>query len=95
MASGAPFDPSAAVVAHRTLPLGTKLKLQDPASGRTAMATVADRGPYVAGRDLDLSQSLARTLGVEARGVASLQVWVVTDLLDRRWRDEKSRTLMP
>ncbi len=66
-ASGEPFDPYGFTAAHRTLPLGTKLIVSY--HGRSLEVTVNDRGPYVAGRDLDLSEGAAQALGLTAAGV--------------------------
>jgi hypothetical protein len=50
-------------VAHRTLPCGTKVTFRNPANGRTVTAAVIDRGPYVSGRQWDLSAGLCAALG--------------------------------
>ena len=50
-------------VAHRTLPCGTKVTFRNPANGRTVTAPVVDRGPYVAGRQWDLTGGLCLALG--------------------------------
>ncbi|MBA2717709.1 MAG: hypothetical protein H0U52_00510 [Chloroflexi bacterium] len=50
-------------VAHRTLPCGTKVTFRNPANGRTVTTTVVDRGPYVAGRQWDLTGGLCLALG--------------------------------
>lgn len=50
-------------VAHRTLPCGTLVTFRNPANGRTATVPVVDRGPYVAGRQWDLTGGLCRYLG--------------------------------
>jgi hypothetical protein len=50
-------------VAHRTLPCGTKVTFRNPANGRTVTAPVIDRGPYVSGRQWDLSAGLCAALG--------------------------------
>jgi Lytic transglycolase len=50
-------------VAHRTLPCGTKITFRNPANGRTVTTTVVDRGPYVAGRQWDLTGGLCLALG--------------------------------
>ena len=60
-ASGGYFDGRQWLVAHRTLPLGTRLRLTY--EGRSVVVPVLDRGPYVAGRDLDLSHAVAAALG--------------------------------
>ncbi|GIW19762.1 MAG: hypothetical protein KatS3mg065_0058 [Chloroflexota bacterium] len=50
-------------VAHRSLPCGTLVTFRNPANGRTATVPVVDRGPYVAGRQWDLTGGLCRYLG--------------------------------
>jgi rare lipoprotein A len=72
MANGQPFNMYADTVAHKNLPLGTRLTLTNPKNGAAVKVQVTDRGPYVAGRSLDLSYSAARKLGVVESGVAKL-----------------------
>lgn len=74
-ASGVPFDPSAYTAAHKTLPLGTQLQVDY--GGNSVTVTVNDRGPYVAGRDLDLSKAAADTLGLTPVGSDAVQVDVL------------------
>lgn len=74
MANGRPFDMYADTVAHKTLPLGTKLHLTNPANGHTANVEVTDRGPYIRGRNLDVSYGVARKLGIVEQGVAKLRM---------------------
>jgi rare lipoprotein A (peptidoglycan hydrolase) len=50
-------------VAHKTLPCGTKITFKNPANGKTITAPVVDRGPYVAGRQWDLTGGLCLALG--------------------------------
>jgi rare lipoprotein A len=50
-------------VAHRTLPCGTKVVFRNPGTGRTVTARVVDRGPYVSGRQWDLTGGLCLKLG--------------------------------
>ncbi|MBI5584853.1 MAG: septal ring lytic transglycosylase RlpA family protein [Deltaproteobacteria bacterium] len=71
-ASGEPFDMFANTLAHKTLPLGTQVRLTNPANGKTLVGKVNDRGPFIPGRDVDLSYGLARQLGMAAKGVGSL-----------------------
>lgn len=75
-ASGAIFDQEAPTVAHRTLPLGTILLIHH--NGRSVLALVNDRGPFVAGRVLDLSHGVAAALGTVHAGVARVTAEVVT-----------------
>jgi rare lipoprotein A (peptidoglycan hydrolase) len=74
-ASGEPFDPAAYTAAHKTLPLGTQLQVDY--GGSSVTVTVNDRGPYIAGRDLDLSQAAAETIGLTAAGHDAVQVDVL------------------
>jgi rare lipoprotein A len=74
MANGQPFDMYANTAAHKTLPLGTKLRLTNPANGRTATVEVTDRGPFIKGRNLDVSYGVARKLGMVEQGVAKLRM---------------------
>jgi len=50
-------------VANRTLPCGTLITFRNPSNGRTVTAPVVDRGPYVAGRQWDLTGGLCKALG--------------------------------
>jgi rare lipoprotein A len=77
-AGGLPFDAQKNTVAHRTLPLGTKVRLVNPENGRTAVGRVADRGPYIRGRDLDVSLALAKKLGFVRKGVTELEIQVIS-----------------
>jgi rare lipoprotein A len=63
-ASGEVFDQNKLTAASRTLPLGTKLLVKNPANGKSCTVLVNDRGPYVAGRDIDLSRAAAQRIGV-------------------------------
>ncbi len=74
MANGRRFDPRSTSVAHRTLPFGTKVVVTHLGNGRSAAATVEDRGPFVRGRIIDLSPRLAEHLGMVAQGVAPVRV---------------------
>ncbi len=77
MANGDRFDMYADTIAHRQLPLGTRVELENPQTGQKAKAVVTDRGPYVAGRDVDLSYGLAQKLNLVKRGVGSLVMRVL------------------
>jgi len=76
-ASGERFDPRALTAAHRTLPLGTKLRVTNPRTGASVLVTVTDRGPFRGRRELDLSRAAAREVGILATGVASLWIEVL------------------
>ena len=76
-ASGERFDPDGMTAAHRSLPFGTKLRVTDPATGRSVIVRVNDRGPFHKGRILDLSEAAARELGIVRRGRAMVQIALV------------------
>lgn len=73
-ASGAVFDMYKATVASPNLPLGSLLRLYNPKTHASQVVRVNDRGPYVKGRDLDVSYLVACRLGMEQEGVSRLQV---------------------
>lgn len=73
-ASGERFDPEAYTCAHRTLPLGTLLEVENTANGRKVLVKVNDRGPFARGRMLDLSRQAAKDLGFLNQGVARVRI---------------------
>lgn len=72
MANGDIYDMNAATIAHKEIPLGTKVELKNTNTGEIVQAVVTDRGPYVEGRDVDLSYGLAKKLSLVEQGVGSL-----------------------
>jgi rare lipoprotein A len=75
MADGAPMDPGGVNAASKTLPLGTTAKVTNLETGKSAVVTIQDRGPYVPGRIVDLSPATARQIGItERKGVALVVV---------------------
>lgn len=72
MANGDIYDMNAATIAHKELPFGTTVELENTATGEMVQAVVTDRGPYIEGRDVDLSYGLARKLSLVEQGVGSL-----------------------
>ena len=76
-ANGEPMDPGAMTAAHRTLPFGTVVEVTDRQTGQSVRVRINDRGPFRAGRIIDLSHEAARRLGIVARGVAPVTVTVV------------------
>jgi rare lipoprotein A len=69
---GGPLGPDQIGVAHRTLPCGTRLTLRY--RGRTVQATVIDRGPFMGGREFDLTGATARALGFGGVGMIEVAV---------------------
>jgi rare lipoprotein A len=73
-ASGERFNKEALTAAHRSAPFGARLKVTNLANGRSVVVRVNDRGPFVRGRIVDVSQGAARHLGMQGRGVARVKV---------------------
>ncbi len=78
-ASGVNYDMFTFTAAHRTLPMGTIVKVTDERNGKNVLVCVTDRGPFVRGRVIDLSVAAARQLGMYNRGVANVNLEVVSD----------------
>jgi len=77
MSNGKPFDMNKDTIAHRDLPLGTHVQIENPATGKVVDAMVTDRGPFINGRDIDLSYGLAKKLSVVEKGVSKLLMKVL------------------
>ena len=73
-ASGEPYEPRRYTAAHKSLPLGTELRVAY--GGEAVEVVVNDRGPFVAGRDIDLSLAAARDVGLIGPGTAPVRVTV-------------------
>lgn len=73
-ASGEYFDSKKLTAAHPSLPFNSWVKVTNLRSGRTVVLRVTDRGPYVKGRIIDVSQQAASILGIKNRGVAKVAV---------------------
>jgi rare lipoprotein A len=75
MADGKIMDPQTNSAASRTLPLGTTAKVTNLETGKSAVVTIRDRGPYVGGRIVDLSPATAQKIGITRReGIAKVEV---------------------
>jgi rare lipoprotein A len=75
MADGTPMRPNSNNAASVTLPLHTTARVTNLETGRSAIVTIRDRGPYVRGRIVDLSPATARKIGLERRkGLAKVEV---------------------
>jgi rare lipoprotein A len=75
MADGTPMDPQGDNAASRTLPLGTTARVTNLETGRSAVVTIQDRGPYAKGRIVDLSPATAEEIGLTTeQGVARVEV---------------------
>jgi rare lipoprotein A len=76
-ASGERYDSRALTAAHRTLPLGTEIRVTNLENGKSVRVRVNDRGPHVRGRIVDLSSSAAAALGFST-GVARVRVEILS-----------------
>lgn len=79
-ASGERFDPEGLTAAHRTLPLGSRLRVTNPQTGESVIVRVNDRGPFAADRVVDVSERAARELGMLRAGTARVEL----ELLPKR-----------
>jgi peptidoglycan lytic transglycosylase len=77
-ASGARYSDKALTAAHRTLELGTRVRVTNLENSRSVIVTVNDRGPYAHGRIIDLSRRAARALGFVHEGLARVRVQPLT-----------------
>jgi rare lipoprotein A len=77
VASGGWFNPNAMTAAHKTLPFGTKVRVTNRNNGKSVVVTINDRGPYVAGRVIDLSRAAAQAISMTGSGVAPVNVAVL------------------
>jgi rare lipoprotein A len=76
-ASGERFNPSALTAAHKSLPLGSKVRVTNPGSGESVTVRINDRGPYVGGRCLDPSQAAFAAIGSLNSGVMRVKYEVL------------------
>lgn len=76
-ASGVPYNEHALTCAHRTLPLGSVLKVTNLRNHRSVIVTVNDRGPVPEDRIIDLSLAAAQALGFSQRGLAPVKVELI------------------
>jgi rare lipoprotein A (peptidoglycan hydrolase) len=73
-ANGETYDMYAETAAHPTLPLGSIVRVVNTKNHRSQVVRINDRGPYVEGRELDVSYQVARQLGFDQRGVAKVRL---------------------
>jgi rare lipoprotein A len=73
-ASGERFNMEALTAAHRTLPLGSYVRVSVPETQKSVVVKINDRGPYVRGRVIDLSYAAAKMLGLSHAGTAKVNI---------------------
>jgi rare lipoprotein A len=76
-ASGERFNPNALTAAHRSLPLGTKLRVTNMANGRSVIVRINDRGPFVGRRIIDMSLGAAREIQMVRSGKAQVKLEIL------------------
>jgi rare lipoprotein A len=77
-ANGERYNPLGHTVAHKSLPFGTMVRFTNPETGESVVARVNDRGPFIKGREFDLSLGSARAVGMERRGVMVLRIEILS-----------------
>jgi rare lipoprotein A len=78
----------ALTAAHRTLPLGSYVRVTNPATSRSVVVRINDRGPYARGRVIDLSMAAANVLDMRHAGTARVKIEGLTQDEARQARDE-------
>lgn len=76
-ASGARFNPNGLTAAHRSLPFGTRVRVTNRHNGRSVIVVINDRGPFIAGRIIDLSRGAAQVIAMTGAGVAPVSIEVL------------------
>jgi len=74
---GETYDMHAMTAAHRTLPLGSIVRVINPETQRSVVVRITDRGPFIKGRIIDLSQAAAIQLGLMVKGTAPVRLEVL------------------
>lgn len=77
-ASGERMNGGAMAAAHRSLPFGTRVKVENLGNGRAVVVRINDRGPFVRGRLIDVTKAAAQQLGFVGAGVARIRMTVVS-----------------
>lgn len=76
-ANGETFDMYGMTAAHRTLPFDTRIKVTNPSNNKSVILRINDRGPFIEGRDLDISYGAAKRIGLINHGVKELLVEII------------------
>lgn len=74
-ASGERFDMEELTAAHKSLPFGTRVRVENPATGQAVVVRINDRGPFAPGRIIDLSRAAAERIGLIQTGVARVVLY--------------------
>jgi rare lipoprotein A len=84
VSTGKAFNPIGWHAAHKTLPIGTLIRVSNPKNHRSINVTINDRGPFVANRDLDLSLGAGTLLGLQGLGTVYMEVLSIPPIKHRR-----------
>jgi rare lipoprotein A len=71
------YDAAGLTAAHRSLPFGTRVRVTNTTNGRSVVVRIADRGPFIRGRSIDLSHSAAHAVGMTEAGLAKVRLEVL------------------
>ena len=74
-ASGEVFDMNELTAAHKSLPFGTRVRVENPGTGQAVVVRINDRGPFTPGRVIDLSRAAAERIGIVRAGVARVVLY--------------------
>ncbi len=88
-ASGERFNPNAMTAAHKTLPMGTTVRVTNLDNDKSVIVRINDRGPFVRGRIIDLSKAAAHEIDIIGKGTGRVVVVAITAPPDKLERDEK------
>ena len=78
-ADGSYFDGTQMIVAHRTLPFGSKVRVTNMSNGDSVVVRINDRGPFSRGRVIDVSHAAAREIGMQRSGTARVKLALLND----------------
>jgi len=87
-ANGERYKPMGLSAAHKTLPFGTAVKVTNLDNDKSVIVTINDRGPYIRGRIIDMSQGAAKKIGLLATGTAKVKVVALYVKLPKNASDE-------
>ncbi len=76
-ASGETLRDDSATAAHKTLPMNTKVRVTNLANGKSEIVRINNRGPYIRGRIIDVTEGVAKRIGFHKRGVVPVKVEVL------------------
>lgn len=94
-ASGERYNMHALTAAHKTLPFDTWVRLTNPMTGQSTVVRINDRGPFVRGRDLDVSFGAAKKLGLIGPGHSTMQIEILKSAPVQDLNDKAAELAMP